>query len=49
VVNECSVSKLHDGGLQRLHSANRSLVGRSDDESTCEIDKSVVVSVIACI
>jgi len=49
VVNECPVSKLHDGGLQRLHCANRSLVGRSDDESTCEIDRSVVVSVIACI
>ena len=42
IVVECPVSKVHDGGLQGLHSADDvadQLTARNVDESTCEISR----------
>jgi len=39
IVNQCPVSRLHYGGLQRLHSADEiaGMAGRNSDESAHEI------------
>jgi len=43
IVVECPVSKVHDGGLQGLHSADDvvcdQLTARNADESTCKISR----------